>query len=247
MTSEPILTLVAPCLNEQENVSILAERFFAAAQRQNFSVEIVFIDDGSTDLTWQRVQDLDVKFSGLVRSVRHATNRGIPQGWISGVDIARGKYVCLIDSDLQNPPESAIDMLVAIQNSNVDLVRGVRNPVKEQPKSRVIMSRALNWVLNFVFEMNSKDNKSGFLLGHRDVMRTIVHHTGHYRHYQTFIGVAAQSRGFSILELETPFEDRRNGISFLSGKSFGVIREVLRDIPEAQWEFGSRFKARRKP
>jgi phenylacetate-CoA ligase len=241
------MSLVAPCLNEQENVSILAGRFFAAAQKHDLNVELVFIDDGSTDLTWERIQELQKEFQGSIRAVQHSTNRGIPQGWISGVDAAHGEFVCLIDADLQNPPESAIEMLLAIQSNNVELVRGVRKPVKAQPKSRIIMSTTLNWLLNFVFGMNSADNKSGFLLGHRDVMKSIVHHTGHYRHYQTFVGVAAHSRGFKTLEIETPFEDRRNGISFLSGRSIGVIREVFVDIPEAQWEFGSRFKTRRKP
>jgi phenylacetate-CoA ligase len=247
MFNEPILSLVAPCLNEQENVSILARRFFAAAEAHRFQVEVVFVDDGSTDLTWERIQALEQEFQGTVRSVRHLINRGIPQGWISGVELARGRFVCLIDSDLQNPPESAIEMLIAIQSNNVDLVRGVRNPLKTQPKSRVIMSKTLNWVLNFTFDMNSSDNKSGFLLGHRNVVRTVVNHTGQYRHYQTFVGVAAHSRRYSTLEMETPFEDRRSGISFLSGRSIGVILEVFSDIPEAQREFGSRFKSRRKP
>lgn len=243
--SLPEVSLVAPCLNEQDNVRELTERFLAAASRNKVEVEIVLIDDGSTDLTWEVIQDLELEFPGKVIPVRHPTNRGIPQGWISGVDASSGRHCCLIDSDLQNPPESVFDLLNELKKNEVSLVRGVRRPVKAQSKSRVAMSRSLNFLLNIVFGMNSRDNKSGYLLGYSEEIKKIVHHSGHYRHYQTFIGVAAHSHGISTVEVDTAFEDRRNGISFLSGRSFGVIREVFADIPEAQREFGSRFRRRR--
>jgi phenylacetate-CoA ligase len=243
--SRPEVSLIAPCLNEQDNVRELTERFLNAAICNSIEVEIVLIDDGSTDLTWEIIQELETEFPGRIISVRHSANRGIPNGWLSGVEASTGEHCCLIDSDLQNPPESVFDLLTELKRRDVSLVRGVRRPVKAQSKSRVAMSRSLNFLLNFVFGMNSKDNKSGYLLGRTEEIKRIVHHTGHYRHYQTFIGVAAHSFGIPTAEIDTAFEDRRNGISFLSGRSFSVIREVFADIPEAHREFGSRFRPRR--
>jgi phenylacetate-CoA ligase len=238
------ISLVAPCLNEQDNVEILAQRFFVASDRQQIRTQIVFVDDGSTDLTWERIQQAAENWSGRVVAVRHATNQGIPRAWISGVESCDGRLVCLIDSDLQNPPESVFELHKTLVEHNVELVRGVRQAMKSQPYSRIIMSKALNLVLNVVFGMHSKDNKSGFVLGTHDAVSRIVRHSGHYRHYQTFIGVSAHSRGVVTHEVVTPFEDRRHGISFLSGRSFRVIREVFGDIPEAVGEFGSRFRDR---
>jgi phenylacetate-CoA ligase len=239
--SLPVISLVAPCLNEEENVIALSDRFFSEADRRQLQVEIVFVDDGSTDNTWQVLEELSVKHSNRIVLVRHSTNRGIPQGWISGVVASNGKFICLIDSDLQNRPESVFTMYEVFTQNDADLIRGIRKPVAAQAKSRVIMSRLLNMVLNIVFGMRSKDNKSGFVFGPRANISLMVHHRGHYSHYQTFIGVAAHSRKFNVIEVDTPFEDRRSGISFISGRSFKVILQVLADIPEARTEFGRRL------
>jgi phenylacetate-CoA ligase len=244
--SQPFeISLVAPCLNEQDNVEVLAERFFKASERNQLHTQIVFVDDGSTDLTWAKLSAIAERWPGRVVAVRHATNRGIPQGWITGVESGDSRLICLIDSDLQNPPESVFDLFETLVNHKVDLVRGVRKAVNGQPQSRILMSKTLNMVLNLVFGMHSRDNKSGFVLGTREAVSRVVRHAGHYRHYQTFIGVSAHSQGISTHEIETPFEDRRNGISFLSGKSLRVILEVFGDIPEAVKEFGSRLRKRR--
>ena len=243
--SVPAISLVAPCLNEEENVRTLSNRFLSEADRRNLQVEIVFVDDGSTDHTWQVLEELSTKYSGQIILIRHSTNRGIPQGWISGVAASNGKFVCLIDSDLQNPPESVFDLYDVYLQNNADMVRGIRIPVAAQAKSRVMMSRALNMTLNIFFGMQSKDNKSGFVFGPKANISLIVHHRGHYSHYQTFIGVAASAQGFSVVEVDTPFEDRRSGISFLFGRSFKVILQVIADIPEARKEFGGRLKRKR--
>lgn len=243
MTAER-LSLVAPCLNEEENVGHLASRFLAAAESRGAEVEIVFVDDGSTDLTWERLEALAEAKGDRIQLVQHASNQGIPRAWLSGVEAATGRLVCLIDSDLQNPPESVFALLDVLVESGADLVRGVRRPVTAQPRSRVIMSRVLNSLLNLVFGMTSRDNKSGFVLARREDMLRIVRHRGHYVHYQTFIGVAAHSFGLRVIEVDTPFEDRRSGLSFLSGKSVKVVRQVIGDIPEARREFGGRFRKR---
>jgi phenylacetate-CoA ligase len=245
MTSKIIISLVAPCINEEDNVEILTSRFFEASELANVYTEIVFVDDGSTDSTWERVSGLSTRYPGRVKGIRHPTNRGIPQGWISGVEASDGELICLIDSDLQNPPEAVFQMYETLRIHDAELVRGVRKPVMSQSVSRVIMSRILNLILNFVFKMKSKDNKSGFILCKRDEIIKIVRHSGHYYHYQTFIGVAAHALGVRSIEIETPFENRRNGISFLSGRSLKVLIEVLTDFPAAHTEFGSRFRRRK--
>jgi phenylacetate-CoA ligase len=243
--SVPVISLVAPCLNEEENIRTLSDRFFSEADRRNLQVEIVFVDDGSTDHTWQVLEELSTKYPSRIVLIRHSTNRGIPQGWISGVESSNGKLVCLIDTDLQNPPESVFDLYDVYLLNEADMIRGIRVPVAAQAKSRVMMSRALNMTLNIFFGMKSNDNKSGFVFGPKANISRIVHHRGHYSHYQTFIGVAASAQGFSVVEVDTPFEDRRSGISFLFGRSFKVILEVIADLPEARKEFGGRFRRKK--
>lgn len=238
------LSLVAPCLNEEGNLRELVERFFRCADERGLDVEVVLVDDGSTDSTWAVMNSLLSERGSSVVLVRHATNRGIPQGWLSGIQLATGRAVCLIDADLQNPPEVAFDLYDRFIVGDCDLVRAVRIPVSKSSRSRIMMSKTLNSILNVVFAMRSLDNKSGFVLASHQTISEVVHHRGQYRHFQTFIGVATHSRGFKVVEIDTPFEDRRSGFSFLTGRSWSVILDVLRDLSEARREFGWRFGKR---
>lgn len=231
------LSLIAPCLNEEENVQELARRFMKAGRDYGRSVEIIFVDDGSTDSTKRKVELLERDTAGVVRLVVHPTNLGIAESWSSGLASARGEFICLIDSDLQNPPELAFELLHALEDSGADLAQGVRIPSQTQQRRRVLISRMLNYVLNLSFGMKARDNKSGFIVTRREHMQNILTRTGSYRHFQTFVRVAASAKGLKVIEIDTPFEDRRAGVSFLSGRTFRVTLQVLGDIRKARREY----------
>ena len=231
-------SLVCPCLNEEGNIGELAERFLSRAQKNGIMTEIIFVDDGSTDATWNKMNQLKSDYPEQIVLVRHSTNLGIPHSWESGIAKANGKIAGLIDSDLQNPPEAAIDLYLCLIGDSLDLVRGVRKPVFHSEVSRVMMSKMLNFCLNFVFGMNSADNKSGFLVAKTEVMHKIIDHKNSYRHFQTFIGVATRNLDIRQLEVVTPFMRRSAGKSFLNGKTFRTTIEVLLDIPSAVREYG---------
>jgi phenylacetate-CoA ligase len=238
--SSVLISLIAPCLNEEGNIQKLTERFFAEAKRRNINCEIVFVDDGSTDLTWSKIQIEVEDKPEQVQCVRHDSNQGIPKSWISGIEAAKGTYVCLIDSDLQNRPESVFDLYDSLVASDASIVRGVRKPTTTTTYGRILMSKGLNLLLNLVFGMRSRDNKSGFLIGENKLMSRVVRHQGHYYHFQTFIGVSVDALATLVLEIETPFDDRNAGTSFLTGKSFRVACRAIADIPEARREFSKK-------
>jgi phenylacetate-CoA ligase len=231
------VSLVAPCLNEAENVSELAERFFLEAEKNNVNAEIVFIDDGSTDQTLKVIELLKLRFAGKVQVIQHITNNGIPASWLTGTEHALGRHVCLIDSDLQNPPESVFQMLGKLVNEKADLVRAVRRPVANLSAQRFIMSRTLNFCLNKSFRMSSEDNKSGFVIARKDDMLKIVTPRGQYRHFQTFVGASANFHKLKTIEIETTFYDRRAGISFMRGKTIRIIFEVFKDLSQARRQY----------
>lgn len=239
LTNSIELSLVAPCFNEEDNIEILSQRFLASMSEAEISAEIVFVDDGSTDRTraiLQELSDADPK----IRYQVHDTNRGIAAGWKTGIDASRGRLVCLIDSDLQNPPEDVLKLYFKKIRTNCDLVQGVRVPQSKQSVGRWISSRGLNFVLNATFGMNSRDNKSGFVLAGRDALLRIIAHKSEYRHFQTFIAVSAKSHGFSICEVETHFMNRVNGRSYLTGRTMRTILEALVDVRRAKQEFLSK-------
>jgi len=226
------LSVIAPCLNEEANVDLLVQRTLAAFDAMAISAEIILVDDGSTDRTWERIQE-QARQDRRVRGVRHEANRGMEAGWRSGLAAARGECVCLIDADLQNRPEDIALLYEAFERDWGDVIQAVRHAVASA-RHRCLFTRGLNWLLNGAFGMRSRDNKSGFILCRREVLADILRHRCCYRYYQSFIGAAAHVRGYRLCEVDTMFDGRRGGQSFLSRP----IRASLRIL----WEL-AKFRA----
>ena len=228
--SEPVLlSVIAPCFNEAGNVPLLAERVVATFDRMGVEAELILIDDGSRDGTWRAIEEASAK-EPRVRGERHAKNRGIVGGWLTGLAISRGELLCLIDSDLQNRPEDIAELFQAHRRDGVDLIQAVRHP--KSGMRRMAFSRALNHILNLSFGMHLRDNKSGFILCRREVLQDILKDAEGFRYFQSLIGVAAGARGLTISEVDTVFDARHAGESFLSSfpimVSLRVIGELLR-------------------
>lgn len=230
------LSLVAPCLNEQDNVEVLADRFLTCMMGAGIQAEIVFVDDGSSDSTRDVIVNL-ANNNEKIRYVFHQQNQGIATAWSTGIMSSRGKYVCLIDSDLQNPPEEVLKLYQTIVREQCDFVQGIRVPFHRQPLNRRVISRGFNLILNFVFQMKAKDNKSGFVLASQDCLQKVVKHDAIYHHFQSFISISAKRHGFTICEVETQFMNRLNGESYLSGRTLNTILVSFVDIYRARKEF----------
>jgi dolichol-phosphate mannosyltransferase len=109
-TSAPELSVVVPAYNEENNVGPMHERLVAALAEMVDGLEIVFVDDGSADSTWEKVEALAAR-DGRVRGLRFARNFGHQAALTAGVDAARGRAVVIIDGDLQDPPEVIPEMV----------------------------------------------------------------------------------------------------------------------------------------
>jgi phenylacetate-CoA ligase len=238
------ISVIAPCLNEELNVPVLVDRTMSVFDRMSVGAELVIVDDGSTDATWQRVQEAMAK-EPRVQGKRHAINRGIVGGWLSGMAAARGRLICLIDSDLQNRPEDIPRLYEAYEREHPDIVQAVRNP--KQTKQRLVFSRALNHILNVTFGMHLRDNKSGFVLCPREILEDVLADADGYRYYQSFIGVAAGVRGYRFAEVDTDFEERAAGESFLSNYPIKVSLRICRELMRYRAQTWQSPPARKTP
>ncbi|MCW5893236.1 MAG: glycosyltransferase [bacterium] len=232
----PTVSVVAPCLNEAGNLPELVERLDRALRKKDVRGEIVLVDDGSTDDTPAVTARLQAAYPSLV-VVRHPVNRGIEEGWRSGLRASHGTYVCFIDADLQNLPEDVPRLLRELRQSGADLVQGWRSTIGRERDHRYWFSIGLNAILNGLFGMRARDNKSGFVLARREVLEDVLTHRYRYRYYQTFIRVAAQSRGYTVREIETLFDKRLLGTSFLGALPLRAILWSLVDVAKAWVEF----------
>jgi phenylacetate-CoA ligase len=230
------LSVIAPCYNEAANLPELVERVRLLFARRELAGELILVDDGSSDATAEVMARLAADHAFVV-VCRHATNRGIAAAWRTGLGQARGQYVCLVDADLQYQPEDIDRLYRELRFSHADVVQGWRSSIGRIRDSRWILSRVLNVLLNACFGMRSRDNKSGFVACRRVILEEVLSHRFRYRYFQTFITVAARARGYTIREVETLFESRRQGRSFIGSVPVGVIWWVLVDLIKAVLEF----------
>ena len=230
------LSVIAPCYNEEGNLRELVNRLRTAFETKNIAGEIVLVDDGSQDGTGTLVDQLAQEHPNVV-AVHHERNRGMVAGWQSGLEASHGDLVCLIDADLQNLPEDVCRLYRELRVSGADIVQGFRSSVGRLRDSRYFLSKTLNAILNMCFGMRLRDNKSGFIICRRDVLSDILRHRFRYYYFQSLIMVAAKSRGYTIREIETLFESRLVGRSFIPRAPLFLISKVLIDVVTAILEY----------
>lgn len=230
------LSVVVPCLNEEGNVPELVARVGEVFRVGQLEGELILVDDGSTDGTWAKIEEARQQH-GFVVGRRHPRNLGIAAGWKTGVATARGRLVAVIDADLQYQPEDLLRLKREHEWSNVDIVQGWRSPVGREKGPRYYYSRGLNLILNTTFGMNLRDNKSGFVLCRREVFEDLLSFRGRYHYWQSFVMVAAHAKGYSYKQIETLFEPRRAGKSFLDNAPVKAVAKSFVDIGRALVEY----------
>ena len=231
------LSVIVPCLNEELNIPELCERVLGVFAKGAFRGELVIVDDGSTDGTAAVIRGLAAAHPDLVVGCNHPQNRGIAAAWRTGAAVARGKLVAIIDADLQYQPEDLLRLRRELYEHSVDIVQGYRSAVGRRQDRRFHLSRGFNSFLNTTFGMSLRDNKSGFVMCAREVFLDLLTYKGSYFYWQSFIMVAAHVKGYSYKEIETIFEQRRQGVSFLEKTAQIAAAKSIIDLGKAAWEY----------
>ncbi|MFH1461301.1 MAG: glycosyltransferase, partial [Patescibacteria group bacterium] len=204
--------------------------------KRNINGEIVLINDASKDNTGEIIDKFAKQFQN-VTACHHKENKRMVGGWKTGLAASQGEYVCLIDSDLQNLPEDVGRLYREIKITRADMVQGFRSSIGRARNLSFFLSKGLNFLLNFLFSMSQKDNKCGFVICRREVLEDILRYRYKYRYFQTFITVAAKAKGYTIREIETLFEKRRLGKSFIPKLPIKVVVLALWDLVKGLFEF----------
>src|SRR5262249_47109287 len=152
------LSVVVPCFNEEKNLALLVNRINQAMGSASISGEIVLVNDGSRDGTGPLADLLARQFQN-VRAGHHPVNRGIVEGWRSGLAASTGDWVLTTDADLQYAPEDIAVLYRAMASGNYDLVQGWRKDREEPNAMRDFLSVGLSKVLQWVFSMDLEDVK----------------------------------------------------------------------------------------
>lgn len=239
MSILPGISIVVPCFNEQGNLELLTSRIRESLSDSEHPWELILVDDGSADGTWSEITRLQDADPNHVVGVQHSSNKGIACAWESGAAKTRREFVCLMDADLQNPPEALPMLLDTLKQPGVDVVQAARSSLTWAPDQRYRISRILNRILNLAFNDDAMDNKSGYIAARRFVMIDILSSASHIRTFQTFIRQSARARGYRVTEIVVPFFPRNAGESFLTGQRIWTTSfQVILDIISALRHFG---------
>src|SRR6476469_2796581 len=118
-----ILSIVVPVYNEEENLPLLRDAVMAVADENANDLELILVDDGSRDASWEVIEAL-VENDSRVRGLKFAANCGETAASDAGLRAARGTHVMTMDADLQNDPKDIPAFLAAMAQPNVDCVCG---------------------------------------------------------------------------------------------------------------------------
>jgi len=230
------LSVIVPCYNEEKNLEELTTRISNVFNKMNIVGEIILIDDCSSDNSPAMMSSLKNRFPEL-NFLRHPKNKGMFEAWKTGVTIAKGNYVCIIDADLQYLPEDIKRLWQASEHVQADIIQGYRSSIGRLKDSRMLLSKTLNFLLNRLFGMHAKDNKSGFILCEREVLADILDYKYTYYYPQTFLRVSAEHKDYIVHEIATLFQSRLLGESFITKNPFKPALLSLVDLMKGFVEF----------
>ncbi len=202
----PELSVVVPVHNEQENVTPLVERLKAVLEQYGRSYEIIFVDDGSSDGTFEALRAVHESDPSL-RIVRFTRNYGQTPALVAGFDHARGKVVVAMDGDLQFHPED-LPRIVDKLAEGYDIVSGCRDRSND-PATRSLPSRAANMMMVYVSGVQMRDFGSTFKAYRREMLQ----HLRLYGELHRFIPALARRYGARMVEVPVQWSQRVHGKS----------------------------------
>ncbi len=167
------MSLVVPCLNEQEAVPIFYEELMKQTKALPMEMEILLVDDGSTDGTLAVIRDLREK-DERVHFISFSRNFGKEAAMYAGLEASTGDYVAIMDVDLQDPPSLLPQMLEGIEKEGFDCVATRRVTRKGEPKIRSFFARKFYRIINGISKTEVVDGARDFRLMTRQMVDSIL-------------------------------------------------------------------------
>ncbi|GGD58913.1 glycosyltransferase family 2 protein [Muriicola marianensis] len=186
------LSIVIPLLNEEESLKELHDWIASVMLSNRFSYEVIFIDDGSTDGSWEIITRLAAE-NETVKGIRFLKNFGKSQALHAGFRRATGDIVVTMDADLQDNPEEIPELVRLIEEEGYDLVSGWKKKRYDHALTKNIPSKLFNWAARRTSGVKLHDFNCGLKAFRKEVIKTIEVSGEMHR----YIPVLAKNAGFS--------------------------------------------------
>lgn len=215
------LSVVIPAMNEEESLPLLADRLASVLDSLPFPSEVWFVDDGSTDRTFEVMTTLCGAHAGW-HALKFRRNFGKTAALLAGFERAEGDFIITMDADLQDDPREIPRFLEKLEEG-YDLVVGWKHPRKD-PISKTLPSKVINWIVGKVTNVKLHDINCGFKAYRRSVIEEISIRGELHR----YIPVLAEARGFRLTEIQVHHVPRQFGRSkFGVGRFFRGFSDLL--------------------
>jgi len=214
------LSFVIPLYNEEESIEKLVSKIIETGDRFDFNYEVIFVDDGSIDATWQIIEKEKNTFPQL-KGIKLRRNYGQTNAMVAGFEHATGEIIVTMDGDLQNDP-SDIHMLLEKIEEGYDIVSGWRKDRKDQ-YLRVWLSKIANRIISVTTGVRLHDYGCSLKAYRAECIKSIKA----YGEMHRFFPALASMTGARVTEIPVKHHSRKYGVSKYG---FDRIFKVFSDI-----------------
>ena len=201
-----LLSIVIPVYNEEESLADLCREIDEVSAANDYDVEVIFVDDGSKDRSWEVVERLAAQ-DRRMRGIRFRRNFGKAAALNAGFEAAKGDIVMTMDADLQDDPHEIPEFLT-LMATGLDVVSGWKQ-VRHDPWHKVVPSRFFNGMVSYMTGVKLHDHNCGMKCYRREIFDEITL----YGELHRFVPVLAAARGFRVGEKVVAHRARQHGVS----------------------------------
>jgi len=227
------ISVVIPLYNEDESIPELYAWIERVMKENHFTYEVIFINDGSTDRSWEIICELNKKQPDIVKGIKFRRNYGKSPALYCGFEQAQGDVVITMDADLQDSPDEIPELYRMIKEDGYDLVSGYKQK-RYDPISKTIPTKLFNATAR---KISGIKNLHDFNCGLKAYRKAVVKNIEVYGEMHRYIPYLAKNAGFDkIGEKEVQHQARKYGVS-----KFGIERMVKGYLDLISVTFMSRF------
>ncbi len=209
------ISVIIPAKDEQDSIPELSQWISRVMQEHGFSFEVIYIDDGSTDQTWDEIQKANL-INPAFKGIKFNRNFGKSAALHTGFNIAKGDVVITMDADLQDSPDEIPGLYRLIKHEGYQLVSGWKKK-RHDPISKTIPSKFFNYVTRKISGIEIHDFNCGLKAYHNQVVKNI----SVYGEMHRYIPVIAKWAGFTkITEKVVEHRERKYGQSKFGWERF---------------------------
>ena len=228
------LSIIIPAFNEEESIKPLVNLIFKSLDKSLEDFEIILIDDGSNDKTWDEIVKISNKFENIV-PIKLLENYGKSDALDAGFKVCKGNYVLTMDADLQDDPSEILPLYSMIIEKKYDLVSGWKKK-RNDPLTKTIPSKFFNLVTRLFSGIKLNDFNCGIKIYRKEVINSI----NLYGEMHRYIPLIAKWNGFNkIAEKEVNHNRRKYGVT-----KFGMERYIRGFLDLLSVSFVYRFRKR---